>query len=354
MKNKKQTTAIICLSPNDGGMELDTIKLAKNLHPYIDVLVIAKENSFISQQIQTQHTIKLETVSFLTTLNMSLILQLRKIINDYNIKNIIFFGASELKSLYFSLFRIDVNLIIRHGTTKSKPKKDIFHKLIYSNVNYHISISEHILKNVEYIIPFGKNTKEKLIYSSFKTTSAPQHITDKISLLHVGRIVEGKGQIDAIKACEILISNNIPFEFNIVGSIDSNYQKTFLEFYNNCPYKNSIHLVGFTNNVSNYLKKANIFLFPSYGEGLGNAFLEALSSNLICISYNNTIFPELAKLGLNFFMAKNKNINDLKKQLLYAVKHINIKKKKIKENRSIIKKVFSIDREVQQYLDILK
>jgi len=71
-------------------------------------------------------------------------------------------------------------------------------------------------------------------------------------------------------------------------------------------YKEHIKLVGFTNDVQSYLNRSDIFLFPSYGEGLGNAFIEALSNNLVCISYNNTSFSELQNLGFYFKMCEER------------------------------------------------
>jgi glycosyltransferase involved in cell wall biosynthesis len=278
----------------------------------------------------------------------------REYIKKYSIKNVIFFGASELKSLYFSFLGLDINLIIRHGTTKSSPKKDLFHRLIYSNVNYHVSICKHLQKNVNYIIPFGKNTKSKLIYSSFDFKEVVHKEHDKLSILHVGRIADAKGQTDAIEACEILFQNDIDFILNIVGGFDENYKKNFLKFYNSCTYKEKINLVGFTTDVRSYIEKADIFLFPSYGEGLSNAFLEAISNNLVSISYDNTSFPELQDLGLYFKMSENKNIQKLQESLLGCTQDLENELENSNKNFDIIKNIFSLKKEIDSYLKILK
>jgi glycosyltransferase involved in cell wall biosynthesis len=349
----KLNTAIICLSPNAGGMELDAIKLAKNLSSYTKIILIAKENHFIANQKNNYKDIKLETIKFSSNLGFSIIKNARKIIVDNQIKNVIFFGASELKSLYFSFLGLNINLIVRHGTTKSRPKKDWFHRLIYSKVNYHIAISKHLQKNIRYIIPFGKRTQEKLIYPSFNFKN-PKHIKEnRLTLLHIGRIAQGKGQIDAIKACEILIQNNIDFIFNIVGGFEPLYEKEFMVFYENCLYKEKINLIGFTDNMKNYIYKADIFLFPSYGEGFGNSFIEASSNNLISLVYKNTTFLEFKDLGFYFVITKNKNIKDLKNKLLETVKNLTIEKKNSNKNYEIAKKIFTLEKEINSYLTLL-
>lgn len=350
----RNNTAIICLSPYSGGMEIDSIKLAKKLSSYTNITLIAKANHFIANQKDEYvglNNIELEMIDFSTNLSFSIIFGIRKIIRAKNIKNVIFFGASELKSLYFAFLGFDINLIVRHGTTKSRPKKDWFHRLIYSKVNYHVSICKHLQKNVEFIIPFGKDSKSVLIYPSLEIKDIKKVEHEKLALVHVGRVARGKGQSDAMLACEVLVKNNIDFVFYIVGGFDEKYQDEFMRLYNSLEYKDKIELVGFTNEVNSYLAKSDIFLFPSYGEGLSNAFLEALNANLYCIAYANTSFPELKELGFEFALANNQDLNDLENVLLKSVHNLN--NENILKNKDYIDKLFSTQREVDEYLSCL-
>ena len=350
----KSPTAIICLSPYRGGMELDAISFSKKLAPHMETILIVKENSFMNDKLENDQNIAFETINFSKSFSLSIINTTKKIIKKYGIKNVVFFGASELKSLYFAFLGFDINLIIRHSTTKSSPKKDWFHRLIYSDVNYHISTSKHLERNVEYIIPFGENSKSKMIYSSF-TFQDPKHIAHEgINIVHTGRIADAKGQTDAILACKTLIENKIDFKLFIVGGYDDAYKEKFLNFYQDIDYKDNIEFVGFTNNVAEYLYKADIFMFPSYGEGLSLSFREALANNLICITYDNTSFPELQELGLNFHLCKDRDIEDLSKNILSICQNVDKEKQATINNNTIIQTVFSEKKEISQYLKILK
>lgn len=352
----RQSTAIICLSSNFGGMELDAIKLAKKLSPYMKVTLVTKANGFTERNFDKyfdkSDEVSLESIAFKSSLSFNIFKKARGIIKKCNIKNVIYFGASELKSLYFSFIGFEINLIVRHGTTKSTPKKDIFHKLIYSRVNYHVSICKHLQKNVRHIIPFGKNSQEVLIYPSVKSMDVEKIKNEKLTLVHTGRITKGKGQIDAIKACEVLFKSNIDFIFYIVGGYEKDYQKEFLQFYGKLEYKDKIILVGFSNNIEEYLIKGDIFLFPSYGEGFGNSFVEALGTGLKCISYANTSFFEFKELGFDFEMVENKNIENLK-QSLFSIA-TNQSSYDLKKNKQLVKDIFSEKKEISKYLEILK
>lgn len=352
----RNNTAIICLSPYSGGMEIDSIKLAKKLSSYTNITLIAKANHFIANQKDEYvglNNIELEMIDFSTNLSFSIIFGIRKIIRAKNIKNVIFFGASELKSLYFAFLGFDINLIVRHGTTKSRPKKDWFHRLIYSKVNYHVSICKHLQKNVEFIIPFGKDSKSVLIYPSLEIKDIKKVEHEKLALVHVGRVARGKGQSDAMLACEVLVKNNIDFVFYIVGGFDEKYQDEFMKLYHSLEYKDKIKLVGFTKDVDSYLAKSDIFLFPSYGEGFGNSFIEAIHHKLLAITYRNTSFIEFKELGLQFEMADNKDIKNLKEKLFYSVEHKIDYENSLEHNRELVEKVFNIQQEVNEYLEII-
>ena len=150
-----------------------------------------------------------------------------------------------------------------------------------------------------------------------------------------------------------MVDNNIDFKFNIVGGFDESYKEIFNDFYENCEYKDKINLVGFTDDVLSYIKTSDVFLFPSYGEGLSNAFLEAMSCNMVCISYNNTSFPELEELGLYFKIAKDRDIIDLKDTLLTVSKNVEVEKINSRINNDLIKKLFSEELEMSRYKEIL-
>jgi glycosyltransferase involved in cell wall biosynthesis len=355
---RRNNTAIICLSPYAGGMELDAMKLAKLLSPYTDITLIAKKGHFIHKK-QSEYVgyngINLYTIDFKYTFSLNLMIKMRYILQENKIENIIFFGASELKSLYFSMINLKINLLVRHGTTKNTPKKSWFHHLIYSKVSTHISNSQHIQNNVYKIIPFTNKTLFKVIYVALPELDIVKHIkkSKKIHLVHVGRIADGKGQTDAIKACEILVKNRIDFSLVLVGEFHATYKDEFISFLETVSYREKIQLVGFQKNVNKYLLDADIFLFPSYGEGLSNAFLEALRIGVVAISYNNTSFPELLERGFYFHAVENLNILKLQETLLEVTQSLEVQKIKSKKNRKLIKEVFSEDKEVDSYLKVL-
>lgn len=353
VKVTKLNTAVICFSDGDGGMEMDAIKLAKKLSPYTKTTLIAKAGSFIEKsKSEYSKGVDLYTIKFKYKFSFNVISKVRQLIQQKQIKNVIFLGASEMASLYFAFLGLNINLIIRHVTTKSTLKKDWYHRLIYRDVSYYVGISKHLKNNINHIFPIGKHAESRLIYSSINAQCIPYNKSKKLTLLHVGRVVHGKGQTDAIAACEILQQYNIDFTFNIVGGLSDDYKKEFLNFYSKCQYKEKINLIGHSSNIYQYFEEADIFLCPSYGEGFGYIFLEAFFSDITIICYKNTVFPEFKELGFKLETVKHLNIDDLKDKLLHVAQ--NLSKKRVVHNSILAKKVFSLELEINNHMKILQ
>ncbi len=295
----------MCFSSGSGGMELDAIKLARLLGKEMKVVLICKEGEFIHHSHQgVNRDYNLEPVGFSSRIfSLSMLLRVRSLIKQYSFDNVIFFGASELKTLYFSFLGFNINLLIRHGTTKSKAKTDWFHRLIYSRVNYHIALSKHLLNNVKYIVPVTGNASYKIIYPSYEITSVKESLAEperknKLYITHVGRVASGKGQVDAVRACKQLYNKDINFQFDILGGLEGKeYEELLKAEIGTDDFSSRIHLRGHVTNVTEYLQATDIFLFPSSGEGMANAFIEAMHYAAVCIVYDNTVFPEFIDMG---------------------------------------------------------
>lgn len=355
----KSETAIICLSDGKGGMELDAIKLAKLLYKNLPVVLICKESSFLyATYLKKNSKFPVETIKFLSkAFSLSIIFNLRRLINKRNINNVIFFGSSELKSMYFSFLGNDVNVVVRHGTTKSSKKKGLIHRLVYSCVNNHVAISEHINKNVSEILSIRKGVKISTIYPSFpiKDIKNADRSREIFKIIHVGRIASGKGQIDAVKACEILFNKKINFQLSIIGDVDDvKYFERLSSVIEDSAYKDNIKIMPAVRNIDEIYSSVDILLFPSYGEGLGNVFIEALASGLICITYDNTIFPEFNNMGIYFYMAKTGDIISLSQKLLTVVSNFDNELPYIEQNIDILKSKFSEEREFKAWVKILR
>lgn len=360
---KISNTAIMCLSIGRGGMEIDAMKIANLLNDNASIYVICKRGSYIEQTMTKKPTdgINVVEVDFNSKLaigfiDLRLMWQLRKIIKKYNIKNLVFFGVSELKTIYFSLLGMSTRLIIRHGTKKSKVKRGIVRRMLFSRVNVHVAISKFIASNVKKIYPISDKSEIIVIYPSLgvtidHTTRSPSSL---IKILHTGRVVDGKGYESAIDACDILFENGIDFEFTAVGDTsESDYAKKIQQQVSKKKYSKQIKFTGHVADVTEFLKESDILLFPSKGEGFCNSFNEALAFGLVCLAYDNTVFPELKNLGFYFHMAKDGDLASLSNELFDICSKLPNEILKCEPNIKLAEKLYTAETERNAYKTIL-
>lgn len=355
---RKHPTAVICLSPHIGGMELASIKLASTLSRYVDLTFIIQKDQFIHQQCQNNpdyRHIQTETIAFSSNLGLSLILNARRIVKEKGIKNVIFLGASELKSLYFAFLGLDINLIVRHGTIKSTPKKDWFHRLVYSDVSYHVPISKYMSENVKLIIPFGPKSQMKVIVPSLPKpiSTIAKTSSDTLRLLHAGRVTSGKGIDKAIMACSILEENHISFVLDNFGPADPKYAQQLQALLASISYADKIHINGFTDSIYDEYQRHDIFIFPTPDEGYGNVMMEAIAHGIIVIAFDNTAISNFGEMGFHIHLVEDQNLDALKERLLTIAQHLEHEKKLARENIEKAAIKFAAQREASEYLELL-
>lgn len=119
----------------------------------------------------------------------------------------------------------------------------------------------------------------------------------------VGSLVERKGHIRILKA---LLKYNGPFEYTMLG--DGDKADEILNFAKENKIDRYIKHIPFTKNVSDYLKKADVFLQGSYVEGFPNALLESCASGTPAIVYKALGgIDEIIEEGINGYIVENEN-----------------------------------------------
>ena len=353
--------AIMCFSDGSGGMEQDALKLARRLCDDSKIVLVCKQGSFLHELAQKYAgCFRCEAISFSSRLfSVAMLVKVRRLIRKHIVKNVIFFGASELKTLHFAFLGFGLNVIVRHGTTKSKPKTDWLHRHVYSNVNYHVALSRHLLNNAKDIVPRTKGVSWKIIYPSLEFLGQKTDVTkeapfDGLMLTHVGRQARGKGQVDAVLACKALAEAGVNFRLELLGGVeDEDYHAEIKQAVDRSGLADRVMIRGHISNVSDALAKSDIFLFPSYGEGMANAFIEALSFGLPCIAYDNTVFPEFIEMGFHITLADDRDLEDLSRKLLASTQALGQEKEASKGNILLASKYFSCENERERWRSIL-
>ena len=136
---------------------------------------------------------------------------------------------------------------------------------------------------------------------------------DKV-ILTVARINKNegyKGHEIVIKSLPEIIKKNGPLKYLIVGKNDD--EENLLELIKQHDLENQVILCGFIpdKELVDHYNLSNVFLMPSYGEGFGIVFLEALSCGIPVIAGNTDGSEDALMNGLLGKLINPKDKNEI-------------------------------------------
>jgi len=237
-------------------------------------------------------------------------------------------------SLEMLLHSVDVLFIPAHTVPIIHPSKTIvtIHGLEYETMPKAYSFWERLYMRASIkkscfwaktIVAVSKNTKKDLIkwykVPAEKIKVIYEGENKKVSLfgkgegeggfekflLFVGRLEKRKNIQGIIKSFEILKEKyKIPHKLILAGGKGYGYKEINYQIINH-KYKNDIIKTGYISENKKWelLKKADVFLFPTFYEGFGLPILEAQSVGTPVVASNNSSIPEIvsdnSQLNLN-------------------------------------------------------
>ncbi len=104
------------------------------------------------------------------------------------------------------------------------------------------------------------------------------HTDQRINVAYVGRLESIKGYYDFVSAAHALVVEYPTVHFYLIGNKDDK------EEYVHMSQHPQIHFLGHRDDVYSVMKQMDIFVLPSYAEGLPNALMEAMAAGCACIS----------------------------------------------------------------------
>jgi len=316
--------------------------------------------------------------------------QLKKFVNDNKINLIISFSdyhniLAILTKKFFNLkyktiISIQINpfsIYLRFNNFKYCIFKIIkYNRFLYNKADFIVPVSQYIEKR---FLKKGINcNKIKTIYNFLdlekclkltknKIPDKYKFIFDKnkIIFISIGRLDPQKGHFNLIKSFKLVMKKYSNVKLIILG--EGSLKKYLTFSIKKMKLTNKIILLGNQKNIFPFLKNSDFFIFPSLYEGLPNALIEALSTNIPIISadcqsgprevlcpelgiFEEIEYPYYGKYGILF---KPFKITQFKSQNEFSEEEKSLARLIINliENSGKIKKNFSNGLERAKYFD---
>lgn len=169
--------------------------------------------------------------------------------------------------------------------------------------------------------------------------AVPQRITsesEKVIFLFLGRIGERKGAFDLIAAfADVILEQKQNAELIIAGDGEGTRARDIIKKLNLTQYIQILDWVD-EKQRDELLAKANVFVLPSYNEGLPMALLEAMSWELPVITTPVGGIPELVINHHNGLLIKPGDIPGLSMAIYTLIKDPDLKQKLGKNARDSV------------------
>lgn len=220
------------------------------------------------------------------------------------------------------------------GTIKRKYIKNI---LCLADII--IALSDQWKKDIETII--SKEHVVRVVNNGIVLPLVKHTIEVKnLIILMMGRLGEKKGVFDLIKAIEKIVRVVPTVQFILAGDGDIDKVKKIVQEKELSEY---ISVPGWVSNGSEYYSNADIYVLPSYNEGLPMSILEASSYGLPVVSTSVGGIPEIIEDGLNGFLVEPGDINALEERLLSLIESPELRRKMGNAAHEKVKDKFNIN-----------
>lgn len=247
--------------------------------------IITRQNSELAKRLETIPNLSIIEISKPYILHLS------------KIKSASLFHAHETKAAQVSLF---TNLLfqIPYIVTRRvdiKIKENFFNRSIYEKSFYTIVLSNAIQKRV---LNLSSTVKTKIIpscatefhYDIDNIQKIKAKYADKFVIGNIGALEYAKGQQYLLEVAKKIQHQypNIHFLFLGTGTQETEFRKMAKDLPN-------VTFEGFVNNVGDYIKSFDLFVFPSLHEGLGSILLDVIQGKVPIIASNVGGIPDIIK-----------------------------------------------------------
>jgi glycosyltransferase involved in cell wall biosynthesis len=314
----------LCLSPDQGGLELYFIKLIQHYKSIgYKIHVGCSKNSHISNSI-THNKIECTDSGVFKYIKNFFILRRYIISNKVNILHVSWSKDIFIAVMLKLLIPGNIKIIFYRQMKISREKKIFYHRFFYKHIDFLLVITDKLKEEAYRNIPIDKTKIIKLTYGiskpklNIKVNKSNFNKMNNIdpNIFSIGifsRVEEQKGQHLVLDAMN-MSSNQM--QVCIIGHVMSNQYKQQLliraKIYHLTKY---LKFINFVDSPMSYMPFFDLVILPTYEETFGLVAAEAMIMGVPVIGSNAGGVPEIISHGNNGLLFETKNMSDLSKKI---------------------------------------
>ena len=322
---KKNKVLALCLSPDQGGLELYFTKLVKHYRNigYRMHAACAKK-SYITKCI-IDHKVECTQKGFFKGIINFFVLRRYIINNTFNILHVSWSKDILIAVMLKLLTPGNIKIIFYRQMRIPHPKKNFYHKFFYRNIDLILVITDKLYEEAYRNLPIDKDKIKKLTYGISKPKfnmklskcdfMKRNDLDPEIFTIGIfSRVEEQKGQHLVLDAMN-MSSNKM--QLCIIGHVMSKqYKEDLLINAKIYHLTNYLKFINFVDAPMSYMPFFDLVILPTYEETFGLVAAEAMIMGVPVVGSDAGGVPEIISHGTNGLLFETKNSSDLSKKLI--------------------------------------
>ena len=279
-----------------------------------ETYLLVQDGTFLSEK-------QIETLNLLTIKSRrKLIEKVRELVTEKKIDLVISHYPKDLPYLVWALRKFpETKLFLVKHQSPGNPKKDFYHRWLYSKVSRILPVSEFLAEKCRKVYPVSPEKTVTLHNGVLpenwkiapelreKTRKELGWLAGEILVGMISRITPKKGHLDLIRLAPKLLEQQPELRFLIVGGWYPHDKKLFIQCFQEIkrldlgPYFFWSGPRGVPD-VRPYLAATDIFLSLAYEESFGLSVIEAMAAGLPVVGPKAGAIPEIITNGVEGYL----------------------------------------------------
>ena len=320
----------------NAGLDVDVIVIGEDIP---EILSINKELTNICRKIYRLNGPRM--------FNVFSYIKLRKIIKENSYKVVHSHQPRSdymiylLKRYFFTdnFFKWVVSIHGKYDSYLDNNFKKNFKLYFFKKLVFSWSFADEVIVISEEVKTWLENHTKKLnphvinYWISLKEFSAVSQNTP-LNIGFLGRLNKNKGIEDLVDSL-----NDINLDFYLlIGGFGSQEYINYLKQKMNKNLRNRSSFLGYVEDQSKFFEGIDLFVFPSYSEGLGLVLLEAMSYQKICITRNVEPMNQFINDENGYLFNNNEDLKNCVMQASNDITNESIFNKKIENTKKALER----------------
>ncbi len=240
----------------------------------------------------------------------------------------------------------------------------------FENAEFIVTNTQYNESYIRSMLDKRREVKIHIIYEGidlkqFKPERKEENIANRTRLMTVARLIEEKGLVYLLKACEVLKKRGYLFRCHIIGGVEkqfTNYYIELMKLHRHLGLEDCVVFLGaqpFKKVLEEY-NNADIFILPCViakngGRDISpNALIEAMAMKLPVISTKIAAIPEIVEDGVSGILVHPNDENALAEVVIKLIEDQSLRKSLGDNARKRIEERFDINRNIVKYVELFE